>query len=77
MKVIRVYTTYSYCVCTEVELPEDKSMDDIKDVGMYFGRGEIDFDDGSILKFEEEEYQFNSKRPNDIEWDDGGDWGFE
>ena len=60
MKVIRVYTTYSYCVCTEVELPEDKSMDDIKDVGMYFGRGDIDFDDGSILKFEEEEYQFNT-----------------
>ena len=53
MKVIRVYTTYSYCVCTEVELPEDKSMDDRKDVGMYFGRGDIDFDDGSILKFEE------------------------
>ncbi len=29
---VEVYTTYSYCNCTEVELPEDKSFDDIKDV---------------------------------------------
>ena len=33
---VEVYTTYSYCNCTEVELPEDKSFDDIKDVWMKY-----------------------------------------
>jgi hypothetical protein len=27
---VEVYTTYSYCNCTEVELPEDKRPDEIQ-----------------------------------------------
>ena len=69
MKVIKVHTTYSQWRITEVELPKDKSIDDIEDVGMKWGHGEIYFNDGSILKFEEEEYEFDSKRPRDIEWE--------
>ena len=74
---VEVYTTYSYCNCTEVELPEDKSFDDIKDVGMKWGHGEIEFNDGSILEFEEDFIEeLDSKRPEDIrlEKEDGTDF---
>jgi len=64
---VEVYTTYSYCNCTEVELPEDKSFDDIKDVWMKYGSGEIEFNDGSIVEFEEDYSDPEHKRPDDIQ----------
>ena len=64
---VEVYTTYSYCVCTEVELPEDKSFDDIKDVWMKYCSGELEFNDGSIVEFKEWYSDPEHKRPDEIQ----------
>ncbi len=74
MEVIKVHTTYEHWCITEVELPKGKSIDDIKDLSMKWGHGKIEFNDGSILKFEEQFIEeLDSKRPETIEFEKVGE----
>ena len=67
---LEVYTTYSQGVVTNLELPEDKSVDDIQDVYMKWGQGTVRFKDGSELEFEEDnDYDYDYKRPDSVEFE--------
>ena len=52
---IEVQSTYTICTTTEVELPKDKSVDDIKDIWVKWGRGTLEFKDGTLFHFEEDD----------------------
>ncbi len=48
---IRVDTIYEVWTLTrDVELPEGKTVDDIKDIHMKWGEGDIEFKDGTTLE---------------------------
>ena len=65
---IMVETLYKVYGAAEVELPEGKTRDDIKHIHMNWGKGSIEFKDGTSMnvieskEFDEEGF----KRPNTI-----------
>ena len=65
---ISVVTDYEVTSYTDVELPEGKTSDDIKDIGFKWGRGSIVFKDGTSMDgIEQEEYSHEYfKRPTEI-----------
>ena len=68
--IIKVETKYEVWGYTEVELPEDKTSDDIKEMYMKWGHGSIVFKDGTTLEeyFCEEEGDDHEyyKRPKEL-----------
>ena len=70
---IRVDTKYEVWGYTEVELPEDKTSDDIKEMYMKWGHADIEFKDGTYLEeyFEEDEIHHEYyKRPKELYFED-------
>ena len=66
---IRVDTKYEVWGYTEVELPEGKTSDDIKEMYMKWGHADIEFKDGTYLEeyFEEDEIHHEYyKRPKEL-----------
>ena len=61
--IINVYTKYDVYGMTEVELPEGKTVDDIKDIWMKSCQGYIEFKDGTI-----EERYFEDDQEQNGEW---------
>ena len=51
---IMVETLYKVCGAAEVELPEGKTRDDIKHIHMNWGKGSIEFKDGTSMNVIEE-----------------------
>ena len=71
---IRVDTKYEVWGYTEVELPEGKTSDDIKEMYMKWGHGSIVFKDGTTLEryFEEDhdnDHEF-FKRPLELTFEE-------
>jgi|TARA_B100002003_G_scaffold236372_1_gene252282 hypothetical protein len=68
--IIKVETKYEVWGYTEVELPEGKTSDDIKEMYMKWGHGSIVFKDGTTLEeyFYEEEGDDHEyyKRPKEL-----------
>ena len=61
--IINVYTKYDVYGMTEVELPEGKTVDDIKDIWLKSCEGSIEFTDGTI-----EEGYFEDNQEENGEW---------
>ena len=71
---MRVYTEYKVFNVTDVDLPEGKTSDDIKEMYMKWGHGHIVFKDGTTLEdyFEEEhdnDHEF-FKRPDELTFEE-------
>ena len=66
--MIKVCNDYCLTSFLDVELPEGKTPDDIKDVGFKWGRGSIEFKDGTLMGGLEEEEICGEyfKRPDTI-----------
>ena len=70
---IRVDTKYEVWGYTEVELPEDKTSDDIKEMYMKWGHGSIVFKDGTTLEeyFKEDEIHHEEfKKPKELTFEE-------
>ena len=68
---IEVTTSHSFGVLTEVDLLKDKTIDDIDDVYVKYGEGEINYKDGSVQYFSEDidDYLYDYKNPDEIRYD--------
>ena len=65
---VEVCASYSTGVSTNVELPKDKNLDDIKDIWIRYGKGTLEFRDGTLLSFDDgNEYDFDYKEPMEVD----------
>jgi len=65
--MIKVFNDYCLTSELDVELPVGKTSDDIKDIGFKWGRGSIEFKDGTCMDGLEEDDGFDvetTKRPS-------------
>ena len=67
---IDVITSHSFGLITEVDLPKDKTIDDIDYVHVKWGEGEINYKDGSVQLFDEyiDDFPYDFKRPDEISY---------
>jgi|APSaa5957512535_1039671.scaffolds.fasta_scaffold06122_6 hypothetical protein len=65
---VEILHSYLHCQTSVVELPKDKTTDDIKDVWIKWSEGHLEFKDESILPFKADfDFDPDYKRPYDIE----------
>ena len=66
----QVLSRYDVWISTDVELPEGKTPDDVEEVFVKWGEGELVFKDGTTQIFEEnhdeEEIHLNFKYPEEM-----------
>ena len=70
---MRVYTEYKVFTVTDVDLPEGKTFDDIQDIYMKWGEGDIEFKDGTTLEeyfVEHDDYNQFFKRPFELSFEE-------
>ena len=70
---MRVYTEYKVFTVTDVDLPEGKTVDDINDIYMKWGEGDVEFKDGTTLEeyFKEDEIHHEFfKRPVELTFEE-------
>jgi hypothetical protein len=67
---IEILHSYIHCQTSIVELPKDKTTDDVKDVWIKWDEGQLEFKDGSVIEFEAEfDCEPDFKRPYEIKWE--------